>query len=433
MTQNKIILDNNLRIITVPMKDSLTTTVLILVEAGSKYETKEINGISHFLEHMCFKGTKKRPKSIDIASELDGIGARYNAFTGMEYTGYYAKARPEHFDKILDVVSDIYQNQIFDSEEINKERGVIIEEINMYEDLPMRRVQSLFTNLLYGDQPAGWDIAGEKEVIKKITREDFIKYHNEHYLAKSSLVIVAGKFSAKGGSASGGDEDEIVEKIKTAFISIKSGLKTPKIKTIEQQNKPKILLKHKETDQTHLILGVRAFDIFDERKYALEILTDILGGGMSSRLFQKIREEMGAAYYVNAGADLFTDHGYLAVSAGIDHNKIEQVILAVLDEFQKMISEPIGDKEFQRAKDHLIGNLIIGLETSDQLAGFFGGQEILTKETVNPKDLIKKIQAVKAEEIMEVAKDIFQNQKLNLAIIGPFKDGERFEKILTLR
>lgn len=400
----------------------MTTTVLVLVEAGSKYETKEINGISHFLEHMCFKGTKKRPKSIDIVSELDGIGARYNAFTGMEYTGYFAKAMPEHFDKILDVVSDIYQNQIFDSEEINKERGVIIEEINMIQDVPMHQVGYFWTELLYGDQPAGWHIAGRKEVIKKITREDFIKYHNEHYLAKSSLVVVAGKFN----------EDEAIKKIEVAFTGIKFGAKTPKIKTVEQQNKPEILLKHKETDQTHLVLGVRAFDIFDERKYVLEVLADILGGGMSSRLFQKIREEMGAAYYVNAAADLYTDHGYLAVSAGVDHNKIEAVILAMLEEFQKIISEPISDEELRRAKDHLIGNLIIGLETSDQLAGYYGGQEILTKETISPKDLAKKIQAIKAEEIMAVAKDIFQNRKLNLAIIGPFKDKEKFEKILKI-
>ncbi|MEK9168509.1 MAG: pitrilysin family protein [Patescibacteria group bacterium] len=419
---NKISLDNNLRIITVPMKDSLTTTVLVLVEAGSKYETKEINGISHFLEHMCFKGTKKRPRSIDIFSELDGIGARYNAFTGMEYTGYYAKAMPEHFDKILDVVSDIYQNQIFNSEEINKERGVIIEEINMIEDEPRRKVWDIFLELLYGDQPAGWDTAGTKEVIKKISREDFIKYHNEHYLGKSSLVVVAGKF----------DEDEAVKKIEAAFANIKSGAKTPKIKTVEQQNKPEILLKHKETDQTHLVLGVRAFDIFDERKYALEVLADILGGGMSSRLFQKIREEMGAAYYVNAGVDLLTDHGYLAASAGIDHNKINQVIEAILEEFKKLLEKPIENKELRQAKDHLIGNLIIGLETSDQLAGYYGGQEILTKETIGPKDLAKKIQAVKAEEVMAVAKDIFQNQKLNLAIIGPFKDKEKFEKILEI-
>ncbi|MEK7168088.1 MAG: pitrilysin family protein, partial [Patescibacteria group bacterium] len=232
----------------------------------------------------------------------------------------------------------------------------------------------------------------------------------------------AGKFN----------EGEAIKKIEAAFAGIKSGAKTPKIKTVEQQNKPEILLKHKETDQTHLVLGVRAFDIFDERKYALEVLADILGGGMSSRLFQKIREEMGAAYYVNAGVDLLTDHGYLAASAGIDHNKINQVIEAILEEFKKLLEKPIENKELRQAKDHLIGNLIIGLETSDQLAGYYGGQEILTKETIGPKDLAKKIQAVKAEEVMAVAKDIFQNQKLNLAIIGPFKDKEKFEKILEI-
>ena len=418
----KITLDNNLRVITIPMADSLTTTVLVLVEAGSKYEAKEINGLSHFLEHMCFKGTKKRPKSIDISSELDNIGAVYNAFTSMEYTGYFAKARPNHFDIILDVVSDIYLNQIFDPKEIDKERGVIIEEINMYEDLPMRRVQELFTTLLYGDQPAGWDIAGRKEVIKKLTRDDFTKYHNEHYLGKSSLVVVAGKFS----------EDEVIKKIETAFAFIKSGKKTPKVKTTEHQERPEVLLKHKETDQTHLVVGVRTFDIFDERRYILQILADILGGGMSSRLFQKIREEMGAAYYVSAGADLYTDHGYLAASAGVDHKKINEVIEVILEEFKKTVERPIENKEIQRAKEHLIGRLIIGLETSDQLAGFYGGQEIITREILTPKDTIKKIQAVKNEEITAVASEIFQNQKLNLAVIGPFKEKERFEKILKI-
>jgi len=422
MNFKKITLDNGLRIITAPKSDSLSATLLVLVEAGSKYETKEIKGLSHFLEHMCFKGTKKRPTSIDISSELDAIGAVYNAFTGMEYTGYFAKARPEHFDEILDVVSDMYLNPIFDEKEINKERGVIIEEINMYEDLPMRRVQELFTNLLYGDQPAGWDIAGTKEVIRKINQNDFLKYRSEHYLAQSSLVVLAGKF----------DEEKALAKIKNAFSGIKSAKKTQKIKTIEEQDKPEILLKHKETDQTHLVLGTRAFDIFDKRKYVLEILADILGGGFSSRLVQKIREEMGAAYYVSADADLFTDHGYLAISAGVDHNKINAVIEAIIEEFKKIASRPIQEKELQRHKDHLIGHLIMGLETSDHLATFYGGEEILTREIITPEELIKKIQQVKSAEIIQVASDIFQNQKLNLAIIGPFEESERFAKILKL-
>ena len=418
----KITLDNGLRIITAPNDNSLAVTVLVLVEAGSKYETKEINGLSHFLEHMCFKGTEKRPRSIDISSELDGIGASYNAFTSMEYTGYYAKAEPRRFDKILDVVSDIYLHGIFDQKEIDKERGVIIEEINMYEDLPMRRVQELFTNLLYGDQPAGWDIAGRKEVIQKLNREDFVAYRNKHYLAQSTLVVVAGKFN----------EDEAVEKIKTAFASIKAGDKQAKIKTEESQAKPEIFLKNKKSDQTHLVLGARAFDIFDQRKYALQVLADILGGGMSSRLFQKIREEMGAAYYVRAENDLLTDHGYLSASAGIDHSKIEPVIKAILGEFRRFVDTPVEEGELQRAKDHLVGHLFLSLETSDEISGFYGGQEILTRKLTTPEDLAQKIQAVTAGEIMAVAKDIFQNQKLNLAIIGPFEDKEKFEAILKI-
>ncbi|PIU98404.1 hypothetical protein COS61_01595 [Candidatus Wolfebacteria bacterium CG03_land_8_20_14_0_80_40_12] len=420
--RKKITLSNGLRILTIPMNESLTTAVLVLVEAGSKYETKEVNGLSHFLEHMCFKGTKKRPRSIDISSELDGIGAAYNAFTSMEYTGYFAKARPDNFDIILDVVSDIYLNQIFETKEIDKERGVIIEEINMYEDLPMRKVHELFTNLLYADQPAGWDIAGRKEVIKKLNREDFLKYRQEHYLSQSTLVVVAGKFN----------EEEAIEKTKQAFSEIKISKKTPKVKTVEYQEKPEVLLKHKETDQTHLVLGVRAFNVFDERKYALEILADILGGGLSSRLFQRIREEMGAAYYVSADADLYTDHGYLAVSAGVSNNKINQVIEVILEEFKKIVARPIENKELQRVKEHLIGYLVVGLETSDQLAGFYGGQEIITRKIIAPKDAIKKIQAVKSEEISGVASEIFQNQKLNLAIIGPFKEKEGLEKILKI-
>jgi len=286
----------------------------------------------------------------------------------------------------------------------------------------MRRVQELFTNLLYGDQPAGWDVAGRKEVIKNLSRDDFLEYKNQHYLSQSSLVVVAGKF----------DENEALGKIKAAFTNIKTGDKKSKIKTLEKQIKPALLVKSKKTDQTHLILGVRAFDLFDERRYALEVLADILGGGMSSRLFQKIREEIGAAYYIHAETELFTDHGYLAVSTGIDHNKIDEVIRAILEEFKKLAKESIDSKELQRAKDHLIGHLILGLETSDHLAGFYGDQEILTREIITPAALVEKIQKVTSQEIKKIAQETFKNSKLNLALIGPFDDLARFEKILNL-
>lgn len=422
MHSNKIVLENGLRILTVPMAGSLTTTVLVLVEAGSEYETKEVNGISHFLEHMCFKGTKIRPRSIDITSQLDSIGAVYNAFTGGETTGYYAKSEARHLDKILDVVSDIYLNPILDPKEIDKERGVVIEEINSYEDMPVRRVRELFAELLYGDQPAGWDIGGRKEIIKRLKREEFIKYREARYIAPHTLVVVSGKFN----------EAEVIEKVKSLFFPIGTGNKLFKPKIIEEQSSPKIKIKHKESDQTHLVLGVRAFNIFDKRRYALEVLSDILGGGMSSRLFQKIREEMGAVYHISTDADLSLDHGYLSASLGVAHERSVEVLSAVLAEFKMLSEEPVSTEELQRAKDHLVGNLMVGLETSDDLSRFYGIQEILTNKTLTPKELEREIRIIKASDVQALAKEIFKSSKLNLAVIGPVKDREALQKALKL-
>lgn len=417
----KFTLPNGLRLLFIPQASSLATTVLVLVQAGSKYETKEINGLSHFLEHMCFKGTTKRPSQLTIASELDGLGAEYNAFTSREYTGYFAKAENKKFDNILDIVSDMYLNPVFDPKEIDKERGPIIEEINMYEDLPMRRVQELFLELVYGDTPAGWSVAGTKENIRKLTRDDFLKYRRLHYVANATVVAIAG-------GASGA---EIREKIEAAFSPMKGGEKSPKLSVTETQTKPMSLVTFKESDQTHLILGFRAFPLSDKRRFALEVLADILGGGMSSRLFQRIRTELSAAYYVNASADLYTDHGLIMMSAGVDHGKIEAVIKAALHEFSEFKEKAVVDEELKRAKEHLTGHLFLSLESSDELAGFYGGQEILGLPILAPEKVAGEIQKVTAEDIKNVASDIFRETQLNLAIIGPFKD-KNFLDILSL-
>lgn len=422
MQFKKTVLENGLRIITAPQPGNLAVTLLVLVEAGSKYESKENRGISHFLEHMCFKGTAKRPKAIQIAEELDSIGSSYNAFTGMEYTGYYAKAEARNFDKILDLISDLYLNPTFDPAEIDKERGVIIEEINMYEDDSPNKVQEIFLELLYGDQPAGWDITGPKDNILKLTQKDFTDYREAHYLASATTVVVAGAF----------DESETIEKIKETFKDIKAGDKGAKIKTAESQDKPNIVLRYKESDQTHIVLGVRAYDLFHKDRFALEILAHILGGGMSSRLFEKLRNVLGAAYYVSAGADLYTDHGYMAVSAGIDKNKITEVINGILAEFRSLRDVPVSETELEKVKNHLSGGIILGLETSNKLASFYGGQEIIEKHVLTPEEIIKKLNEVTSEDIMEVAKDIFKPEKLNLAVLGPLKDKEALERLLTL-
>ena len=418
----KIKLPNGLRIVFVPQPKSLTATVLVLVEAGSEYETKKINGLSHFLEHLMFKGTTKRPEPGTIARELDSLGAEYNAFTGQEYTGYWAKSQSHKLPAILELVSDLYLNPIFNAAEIEKERGVIIEEINMYEDTPMRRVQETFSSLMYGDQPAGWDIAGKKEVIRKLSREQFMQYREKHYVAPATLVVVAGDF----------DHKRVLKDIQAGYGRLPKRPRNHKSPPRGVQTKPRSAVKFKASDQSHLVLGVPAFDIFDSRRHALEVLADVLGGGMSSRLFRRVREELGAAYYVRAGVDLFTDHGLFAVSAGVDHQKIEIVLAAVLAELKLLSRERVGPTELKKAKDHMIGNMILGLESSDELASFYGGQEILTRKLVAPKALIKKVEAVTADEIRKLAKALFLTGKLNLAIIGPYKKPESFKKILKL-
>jgi predicted Zn-dependent peptidase len=420
MNYTRSVLKNGLRLITVPMKDHPTMTVMVLVEAGSKYETKKENGISHFLEHMCFKGTSKRPKAIDISKELDKVGAQYNAFTSHEFTGYYAKVDYKHADRAIDVVSDIYLNSTLPSEELEREKGVIVEEINMYEDLPRSKVQSLFTELLYGDTPAGWDIAGTRETVTSFTREDLVQYRKNHYVSKATAVIVAGNI----------DEARVKEKIEDSFNSSHSGEKKDKVSVKESQDSPGVRLFKKDTDQAHFVMGFRTFPIYDERNSILKIISGILGGGMSSRLFQRVREEMGAGYYVGAGADSFTDHGFLEVAAGVDPKRIEEVMLAVKDEFKKLKNVAVDKEELEKVKDFLISSMYLSIETSDAVGDIFGYQEIMKKDIKTPDEMALKLSSVTARQVQDLSNEIFVDSKINFAVIGRYDDDKVFKKIL---
>ncbi len=412
-------LKNGLTIITSPMKGSLSVTVLVVVRAGSKYETKEISGLSHFLEHMSFKGTIRRPKSVDISRELDSIGSQSNAFTGEEVTGYYAKAHPKHFSKILDVVSDLYLNPIFDKNEIEKEKGVIIEEINMYEDLPQRSVHDVFMSVMYGDQPAGWSITGSKEIVSKMSQKDFLNYRKKHYVAEGTTVIVAGDINEK----------EVIAEIKKTFKDIPISKKSGKKKVVEKQTKPEIKIKDKVTDQTHIVLGVRTFKAKSEKNNALKVLSVVLGNGMSSRLFQKLREEMGVGYYVRSGANEYSDHGFLAVSTGVDVNRVEEVVKAVLHEMKRFREELVPEEEMTKAKEFMIGNMYMGLESSDAIAEYYASQDILDEKILTPDEFAKKIQKVTAKEVQAIAHEIMKDGKLNMAIVGNIKNKESLSKI----
>ncbi len=413
---------NGLRVITIPQKSTQAVTVLVLVATGSKYETKEINGISHFLEHMYFKGTKKRPSSIAISETLDRIGGIYNAFTSEEYTGYFAKVAFSHFETALDWVSDIFLNSTLPKKEIEKEKGVITEEINMRYDHPMSYIQILWEKLLYGDQPAGWDIAGTKESVNNITKKDLTDYMKKQYVASNTIICVAGRIN----------NSLVVKKVKKYFSKIKKQKPFKKPPVIEKQLKPDLLLYPRKTDQAHLYLGVRAYNLFHPQKYTQKLLAVILGGMMSSRLFIKIREKMGAAYYIRAESDSNPDTGCFVTRAGVDNKKIEKVISAILKEYKKISQKKIPSRELKKAKDCIKGKTALLLESSDVQASFYANQELLEKRILTPEQIFKKIDKVSSTDILKVARDIFQPQNLNLAVIGPFKNKKRFRKILKI-
>jgi len=419
----KTTLKNGLRIITVPQKETKAATVLVLVKTGSKYEEKEISGISHFLEHMLFKGTKKKKRPRDVVEDLDKVGGDYNAFTGEEYTGYYAKVDAAHFDMALEWVSDIFLNSRVPLKEVEKERGVIIEEINMYDDNPMMYIDELWKTVLYGDQPAGWDIAGTKGTVSTIKREDILDYIGSQYVARNTLVCVAGKIKEK----------EAVSKIRKYFKRIKKGEAKGKPKVTENQIDPQALVLERKISQANLALGVRGYSAFHKDKYVLDVMSVILGGMMSSRMFTEIREKLGAAYYVRTYNNSDTDTGYLATFAGVDNNKLSKVITTILKEYKKLIRTRVSEKELNKAKDHIKGKMVLGLESSDSQASFYGSQELLKNEILSIEEIFKKIDKIRAKDIMRVAKDIFKDEKLNLAIIGPFEDNKQFKKILKFK
>ena len=408
----------------VPIAGAPSVTVMALVEAGSEYETKEKNGISHFLEHMCFKGTEKRPNSIDISRELDSIGSAYNAFTSYEVTGYYAKAHPKHFNKILDVVSDIYLNPTFPEAEIEKEKGVIIEEINMYEDMPKEKVGMVYEALLYGDNPAGWSILGPKQNIKTMKRADFLDYRKTHYVPAKTVIVVSGNV----------DANTAFKKIENIFGSMSQGKVIKKKKTIEKQNMPALKVGEKDTDQAHLIIGVRAFDLHNKRMPTLRLLSTILGNGMSSRLFQKMREELGICYYVRSGISDLSDHGHFHISAGVDRTRLALAVKGILEELRKIKNQKVSAAELRKAKDFLIGGMYLGLESSDALANFYGSHEIMREKIKTPKEVEREIEKVTAHELQKVAQTILVNKGLNLALVGKCKRGEEndLKKILRI-
>jgi len=424
MNYTRKVLPNGIRLITIPMPSFESATVLVMVGAGSRYENKKNNGISHFLEHMAFKGTEKRPTALSISSLIDGIGGEVNAFTGKETTGYYIKSAANHVELSMDVLSDMLQHSLFDAKEIEKEKGVIIEELNLYEDTPMRKLGDIYERLLYGDTPMGWDIGGEKDIIKKITRSDFMKYLQSLYSSDNITVVVAG-----------GVKSSFVEELTKKYFAKMPKFKTQKHESVkEAQIKPQVLIKEKKTEQVHLALGVRTVSVNHKDKYPLAVLAAILGGGMSSRLFHEVREKRGLAYYVRTSSDHYMDVGSLVSTAGVDPKRIEEAIEVILEQYKKLVSgaEPILAEELKKAKEYVKGHLVLELEDSRSVATYYASQELTEKEMDNPDTVLQKLEAVTLADVNRAIKKYFVTEKLNLAIIGNFADSKPFKKLLHL-
>jgi predicted Zn-dependent peptidase len=395
-----------------------------MVGAGSRYENKQNNGISHFLEHMFFKGTKRRPTFMEISGQIDGIGGMFNAFTGKEYTGYYIKGGVNNIEICLDLLSDMLQNSKLDEKEIEKEKGVIIEEINMYEDTPMRHIGDIYERLLYGDTPLGWDTAGEKEIIRSMTRDDFVSYMKSLYSPSNIAVVAAG-----------GIDDAEIHSLTQKYFGKMEEFSTPTaLPVVESQKVPGISLKHKKTEQAHMALGVRTVPLNSPEKYPLSVLAGILGGGMSSRLFSEVREQRGLAYYVSASSDQYTDAGSLVVTAGVDPKRAEESVEVILSELHSLRSgkKPVTAPELKKAKEYIKGRLVLALEDSQAVSVFYGTQELIEPKTLNPDEILAKIDKVTIEDINRVAENYFKSNLLNFAIIGDFEDKDKFEKLLKL-
>lgn len=424
MKFRKKVLSNGLRVLTIPMPSFESATVLVMVAAGSRYETKQNSGVSHFLEHMAFKGTQKRPSAIDISSLIDGMGGEFNAFTGKEATGYYIKSSKDNVETSLDVLSDMLLHSKLDQKEMDKERNVIIEEINMIEDSPARKIGDIYDELLYGDTPMGWDIAGFPSVIKAMQRQDIVSYMEQLYSASNMTVVVAG----------GIDQDTVEEMVEKYFGAMPSFKTESYPKIADVQEKPAVLIHKRKTEQIHIALGVRTIPVNSDKRYPLSVLSAILGGGMSSRLFHEVREKRGLGYYVRTHSEEYEDVGTLASTAGIDPKRVVEAIEVMVSEYAKVGKGEmhLTDDEFSKAKRYMKGHFVLELEDSRSVASFYAHQELLEDKVENPDEVIADIDAVTKEQVEAVGKEFFVEKTLNLAVIGQFEDRQALEKLLKL-
>jgi len=422
-------LKSGLTVVRVPMDSVKSVTVLALVRVGSRYEEVKVSGISHFLEHMVFKGTEKYPTAQDVAVAIDAIGADFNAFTSKEYTGYYVKSAGKDIEIALDVVSDMLLTPRLLTEDIEREKGVIIEEINMYEDSPMRNIGDVFERMFYHGSNLGRDIIGTRETVKGITQKDF-QDHLLHWYGLHNVVLMLV------GEAALVENESILDRVSTYF-SKGDALKRDDTSKHDWTGNPiaqekRIAVKEKKTEQAHFIMGFPGIKRYDPDRYAVSLLSTILGGNMSSRLFTEVREKRGLCYYVRSDVDTYMDAGFFGAAAGVDPNRVDEAITVTLQEFLDIESgkKAVSADELKRAKDYSIGSLILGMEDSYSIASVYGMRQLLENEIKTLDQVINDISKVTLDDVKKAASRLIKPEEVRFAIIGPFGEQERFEKLL---
>jgi len=414
-------LANGIRYVEAPLQNTEAVTILVLVGTGGRYEKADQLGISHFLEHLFFKGTKKRPSALKIATELDALGANYNAFTSEESTGFYIQSAARDFEKAYDLITDLFLNPIFPAHDFEREKSVIIEEANMRRDIPQLHVQVLSQKQVFGPHPLGEDLIGTPESVGKISRVDINNYYKTHYRPANTILAICGKKTA--------DWEKLVNK---TFAQENAPAPTSPAFT-QNQIKQKVVFEKRQVDQTHFVLSALTFPKTDKRRWALTLLSFILGGGMSSRLFSEIREKRALGYYVKSDLNSFADTGALAVSAGVKKDRLNEAVEIVSQEIGDLAQNGPQAEELARAKSAARGNLAISLESSFEIAEYVCESLLYENQIRQSEEVIAQLNKVTASAIKVLAQEIFTSAKMGLAVIAPQVDVVGLTKIINQR
>ncbi len=417
-------LKNGIKFIPVPIKGTKAITVLALFPIGSRFETKNISGISHFVEHLMFKGTKKRPTYLEISRELDAVGAEYNAFTSKDYTGYYVKINSNDQKLAFDMVSDIVFNSTLPEEEIAREKGVIVEELRMYDDNPIMAIDNLFERTFFGDYPLGWDVGGDEKTVRAISKKDLDNYYKKYYRPDNMILVVAGDINKKDLK----QNLKYFGDIALPKVKLNSRYKKYQFTKEKKSLQKRVGVKTKKIDQTHVILGFPGLKYTDKKKPVLAVLLSVLSGGMSSRLFVEVREKRGLAYMIRAGSESFADVGNVYVQAGLDPKRLPEALKVIKDELLKISTEKVDKKELKSAKKNIAGHIALAMEDSSFQAAWHGKKVLTGVGLTTYAEEIKKLNKVSAEDVQSLAKQLFDFDKMHLAAIGPLSS----QKIMSM-